>query len=169
MAENEAKSSGFLTNIVLEIVQSPLNIALVCLIGVLVYKIVKSRQDVPISRPPEPTLPKLKKRDFTVEELKKYDGTQEDGRVLVAVNGTVYDVTRGKHFYGPGKDDKSSHHDDVMSFYLRGAVRGFRRPGRLQGTGHVLRVGENRRVRRSERFEYHGNGLGQRMGSTVQR
>ncbi|KAJ3658201.1 hypothetical protein Zmor_009955 [Zophobas morio] len=102
MAENEAKSDGFLTNIVLEIVQSPLNVALVCLIGFLVYKILKSRQDVPTSKASEPELPKLKKRDFTVEELKKYDGTQEDGRVLVAVNGNVYDVTKGKRFYGPG-------------------------------------------------------------------
>lgn len=31
-----------------------------------------------------------------------YDGTQPDGRVLVAVNGNVFDVTRGKKFYGPG-------------------------------------------------------------------
>lgn len=47
-------------------------------------------------------LPKLKK-DFTVQELKAFDGNQEDGRVLVAVNGNVYDVTKGKRFYGPGK------------------------------------------------------------------
>ncbi|GLV37110.1 membrane steroid binding protein [Carabus blaptoides fortunei] len=49
----------------------------------------------------EPELPKLR-RDFTVEELKKYDGRTHDGRVLVAVNGNVYDVTKGKRFYGPG-------------------------------------------------------------------
>lgn len=102
MVEEEPKSGGFLTNLVLEIVQSPLNIALVCLIAVLVYKIVKSRQNVPTFEPPEPELPKLKKSDFTVEELAKFDGTQEDGRVLVAVNGNVYDVTKGKRFYGPG-------------------------------------------------------------------
>lgn len=47
-------------------------------------------------------LPKLKK-DFTVQELKAFNGNQEDGRVLVAVNGNVYDVTKGKRFYGPGK------------------------------------------------------------------
>lgn len=93
---------GILTSIILEIVQSPLNISLVLLIVFLVYKIVKSRQDDRRFPPPAPELPKMKKRDFTVEELKKYDGTQEDGRVLVAVNGNVYDVTRGKRFYGPG-------------------------------------------------------------------
>ena len=39
---------------------------------------------------------------MTLEQLKKYDGTDEEGRVCVAVNGKVFDVTRGKKFYGPG-------------------------------------------------------------------
>lgn len=108
MAEEEAstlpttESGGILTALVLEIVQSPLNLALVAVIALLVYKIFKSRQPTRSPSPPEPELPKLRK-DFTVEELKKFDGTQEDGRVLVAVNGNVYDVTRGKRFYGPGE------------------------------------------------------------------
>lgn len=103
MAENVSESGNILTSILSEIIESPLNIALVCLIGVLVYKIVKSRTHVPYASTPEPTLPKLKKKDFTVQELSKYDGTQEDGRVLIAVNGNVYDVTKGKRFYGPGE------------------------------------------------------------------
>lgn len=103
MAEHSSNSGGFLSNIVYEILGSPLNIALVIVIAILIYKIVKSRQLVPSPQPEEPPLPKLKKRDFTVEELKKYDGNGEDGRVLVAVNGNVYDVTKGKRFYGPGK------------------------------------------------------------------
>lgn len=69
----------------------------------LVYKIIKTRigekQEI---KPPEPELPKLR-RDFTVTELREYDGNGKDGRVLIAVNGTVYDVTKGKRFYGPGK------------------------------------------------------------------
>ena len=48
-------------------------------------------------------MPPMKKQDFTLQQLKKYDGTGEDGRILVAVNGKVYDVTKGKRFYGPGK------------------------------------------------------------------
>lgn len=88
----------------------------------LIYKIFKSKNQartVPQDRgefkildfcyvfdtlifPLEPDLPKLR-RDFTVEELQPFDGNGEDGRVLVAVNGTVYDVTKGKRFYGPGK------------------------------------------------------------------
>lgn len=87
----------------LEIVQSPVNLALVILIVFLVYKIMKSRRNDTTLPPPPPELPKMKKRDFSVEELRKYDGNGEDGRVLVAVNGNVYDVTKGKRFYGPGK------------------------------------------------------------------
>lgn len=102
MAVEAQVPGGVITSIVLEIICSPLNIALVSLIAFFIYKIIKSRQSVPVLHTPEPQLPKLR-RDFTVQELKKYDGTGEDGRVLVAVNGNVYDVTRGKKFYGPGR------------------------------------------------------------------
>lgn len=52
----------------------------------------------------EPTeLPPMKKRDFTVTELREYDGVKNE-RILLAVNGKVFDVTnRGKDFYGPSK------------------------------------------------------------------
>lgn len=36
------------------------------------------------------------------EDLKSYDGTDEDGPILIAVNGDVYNVWKGRHFYGPG-------------------------------------------------------------------
>jgi membrane-associated progesterone receptor component len=97
----DAGSSSLISSIVTEIVTSPLNLALVFVIIFLIYKIFKSSNSTPTPAPPEPKLPKLR-RDFTVEEMKNYDGTQPDGRVLVAVNGNVYDVTKGKRFYGPG-------------------------------------------------------------------
>lgn len=82
---------------------SPLNLVLIAIIVYLVYKIIKSNfeSEVTVAAPP-PSLPKLKK-DLTVAEIKKYDGTQPDGRVLLAVNGIIFDVTKGKRFYGPGK------------------------------------------------------------------
>ncbi|XP_049862260.1 membrane-associated progesterone receptor component 1-like [Schistocerca gregaria] len=95
------EESGFLSSLIWEILKSPINIALVGIISYLVYKIIKSRQKVHEPVHIEPELPKLR-RDFTVEELRKYDGTGPDGRILVAVNGNVYDVTKGKRFYGPG-------------------------------------------------------------------
>lgn len=96
-----AEQLGFLTSVVNEIIYSPLNLVLVGVITFLVFKILRSRQQPAAAPAPEPELPRLRK-DFTVGELRQFDGTQADGRVLVAVNGTVYDVTKGKRFYGPG-------------------------------------------------------------------
>ncbi|EDX01851.1 membrane-associated progesterone receptor component 1 [Drosophila yakuba] len=96
--------SSFLGNILREILYSPMNLALLAIICFLVYKIVRDRTEVPsvgVAKPSEPQLPKLR-RDFTVKELRQYDGNQPDGRVLIAVNGIVYDVSKGRRFYGPG-------------------------------------------------------------------
>lgn len=81
---------------------SPLNLVLVAVIVYLIYKIIQSKFESEVTAtPPPPPLPKIRK-DLTVAELKKFDGTQADGRVLLAVNGVIFDVTRGKRFYGPG-------------------------------------------------------------------
>ncbi|KAI8439941.1 hypothetical protein MSG28_001392 [Choristoneura fumiferana] len=65
------------------------------------YILLKRRFAKPTGMSSEPQLPKMRK-DMTIEELRKYDGTQPDGRVLVAVNGWIFDATRGRRFYGPG-------------------------------------------------------------------
>lgn len=77
-----------------------INIFLVAVIVFLIYKILWGQQ-TPNLPPPEPELPKMKKRDFTVEELRAFDGNGPDGRILIAVNSKVFDVTKGKRFYGP--------------------------------------------------------------------
>lgn len=100
-AAGEEEQVGFMTSVMNEILHSPLNLLLVLIITILVYKIFRSQKQPAAGPPPEPELPRLR-RDFTVAELLQYDGKQPDGRVLVAVNGSVYDVTKGKRFYGPG-------------------------------------------------------------------
>ncbi|EFN79935.1 membrane-associated progesterone receptor component 1 [Harpegnathos saltator] len=103
-AANQAQDSQeqqYLSSFISEIVRSPLNLALVAVIAVLVYKIVKNKTRTEEPVPEVKKLPKLR-RDFTIEELTTYDGKGPDGRILVAVNGNVYDVTRGSKFYGPG-------------------------------------------------------------------
>ncbi|WKX98874.1 hypothetical protein Q1695_014056 [Nippostrongylus brasiliensis] len=45
-------------------------------------------------------VPPLPKQDMTLEELRKYDGVQDE-HILFALNGTIYDVTRGSSFYDP--------------------------------------------------------------------
>ncbi|XP_066528261.1 membrane-associated progesterone receptor component 2 isoform X2 [Hoplias malabaricus] len=44
-------------------------------------------------------LPKMSRRDFTLEQLREYDG-EHNPRILIAVNMKVFDVTSGRKFYG---------------------------------------------------------------------
>lgn len=82
-------------------IYSPVNIVLTALILFLAYKIYSKFSKSP-AEAAVAELPKLRK-DMTVAELRQYDGTQPDGRVLVAVNGWIFDATRGRRFYGPGE------------------------------------------------------------------
>lgn len=109
MAEEEGSevTSGGLFQ---EIFTSPLNLTLLSLCLFLLYKIFRGDKPPDLGEV-EPPLPKLKKRDFTLAELKPYDGLQ-DPRILMAVNGKVFDVTRGKKFYGPGNYWGNGHRAD---------------------------------------------------------
>ena len=98
-----SSDSNFVAKFFTELVSSPLNLALLGICGFLLYKIFVGKRREESGPPPEPQLPPLKKRDFTLEQMREYDGRGPEGRVLVAVNGKVFDVTRGKRFYGPGK------------------------------------------------------------------
>jgi hypothetical protein len=51
---------------------------------------------------PAAALPRMKKRDFSLEQLRQFDGSRTP-RILLAVNGKVFDVTKGSKFYGPGE------------------------------------------------------------------
>lgn len=87
-----------------ELTGSYINLALFAAILYLLYKIFRPDEPTP-STPVEPELPPMKKRDFTLKQLGELGtgvGEQGEGRVLVAVNGKVFDVTKGKRFYGPG-------------------------------------------------------------------
>ncbi|XP_041454832.1 membrane-associated progesterone receptor component 1-like [Lytechinus pictus] len=83
-----------------ELFLNPINLGLLSVCGYLLYKIVRGNRTPP--EPPQPpSLPKMKRRDFKVSELTEYDGIKNEGRILVAVNGKVFDVSRGRKFYGP--------------------------------------------------------------------
>lgn len=49
---------------------------------------------------------------MTLQQLRQYDGTGEHNRVCVGVNGKIFDVTRGKKFYGPGESCVGCSDDD---------------------------------------------------------
>lgn len=95
-----------------DIITSPLNVCLVALICYFSYKLLKKDSGSLGSSSSDKShggaggkkrrqLDPMPKRDFTLEELKFYDGVQSDGRILIAVLGQVFDVSRSYEFYGP--------------------------------------------------------------------
>jgi membrane-associated progesterone receptor component len=51
---------------------------------------------------PHEPLPAAEERDYTLSEIAAYDGSDPARPLLIGIRGHVYDVTRGRAFYGPG-------------------------------------------------------------------
>jgi len=75
---------------------TPVNLVLLSLFVYLCYNRLR-----PSAPPTIHTAEPLVFKTFTPRTLEKYDG-RGDPRVLLAVEGKVFDVTAGKNFYGPG-------------------------------------------------------------------
>ncbi|KAM6124975.1 membrane-associated progesterone receptor component 1 [Phoenicopterus ruber ruber] len=100
-AEEAAATAAEGGGLLLEIVSSPLNLSLLGLCLFLLYQILRGeRPAAPPDEADPPPLPKMKRRDFTLAQLQLYDGVR-DPRILMAINGKVFDVTRARKFYGP--------------------------------------------------------------------
>ena len=81
---------------------APVQIGLLIFVVFIIRRLIISKRKVDDDGLyKEPELPSLGKRDFTLEELKPYNGVEKE-HILVAVNGKVFDVSKGKSFYGPG-------------------------------------------------------------------
>ena len=50
---------------------------------------------------PRAPLPEAEERDYLLSELAAYDGSDPAKPLLIGIRGQVYDVTRGRDFYGP--------------------------------------------------------------------
>lgn len=90
-----------LSTLVDQLKTNPLNWAL---FAVFLY-VLRSYLSASAPTVPEPKHPEtIVFRDYTPIELQVYTGRQDNdrGRILMAVNGNVYDVTRGRNFYGQG-------------------------------------------------------------------
>ncbi|XKL61790.1 hypothetical protein PGB90_001623 [Kerria lacca] len=97
MTGNSIETVGTISNLSSYLV----NFALLGVIFYLLWKIFGNQNSYEKPVNITPGLPPMKKRDFTLEELKEYNGIKGEGRILIAVNGNVFDVTKGKSFYGP--------------------------------------------------------------------
>ncbi|PIO71819.1 cytochrome b5-like Heme/Steroid binding domain protein [Teladorsagia circumcincta] len=74
---------------------------LLALLVVLFWRWLRRRGEPEVTQPKPPTVKPLPKQDMSLKELRKYDGVQDE-HILFALNGTIYDVSRGRNFYGPG-------------------------------------------------------------------
>ncbi|KAH8328480.1 hypothetical protein KR067_009877, partial [Drosophila pandora] len=97
--------------------QTPTNVTLLVVSALVFYKVVgltRRRHRLPrdqqaLGSDPIRSDIKLKlggglpaiRSDFTVSELREFDGSRPDGRILVAINFNVYDVSKSPHYYGP--------------------------------------------------------------------
>lgn len=90
---------------------TPVNTALLIYILYSFQKIVfppiSTPQDVPhefkkgYSWMPKYHAPTVLFQTYTPKTLTVFDG-ENGGRILLAINGIVFDVTAGRNFYGPG-------------------------------------------------------------------
>ncbi|XP_017025554.1 uncharacterized protein t-cup [Drosophila kikkawai] len=62
----------------------------------------KRKDPVSPSLPTPNQLPELKDIKLTLDELMEYDGTRQDGRILVALKGLIYDVSSDVLQFGLG-------------------------------------------------------------------
>jgi membrane-associated progesterone receptor component len=92
----------------------PVNTGLLLYILYLLQRIILPPASLPRTPPtefkggyswmPRTHAPSVLFTTYTPRSLSKYSGHAHDGgRILLAIAGTVFDVTAGRGFYGPGK------------------------------------------------------------------
>ena len=90
----------------------PINTALLLYTLYILQRIIVPSTTVPRKAPtefkagyswmPRAHPPTILFTTYTPRTLVKFDG-KDGGRILLAIAGTVFDVTAGRGFYGPGK------------------------------------------------------------------
>ena len=95
-----------LQRLIHDIWASPINLILAVLIVCLLVKLVllKRKPSASASQKQTPVqLPKMPKTDLTVPQLRGYNGIESGGRILTAIYGDIFDVSKRSDLYGIGK------------------------------------------------------------------
>ncbi|KAF9132351.1 hypothetical protein BGX30_012699 [Mortierella sp. GBA39] len=79
---------------------NPVNWVLAAVLGYISYNYFTS-STAPPPPAPRPKHAALVFREYTPKDLEPFNGSTPETRILMAVKGNVYDVTRGRNFYGP--------------------------------------------------------------------
>lgn len=72
---------------------------LALIIGYLLKQILTPPPPPP---PPRPKPKPIELKEFSKDELKKFNGEQPATPIYLALKGKIYDVSRARSFYGPG-------------------------------------------------------------------
>ena len=84
---------------------------------------------------PRTPRPEAEERDYHLDELAAYDGSDPAKPLLLAIRGYVYDVTRGRDFYGPGGPYEMFAGKDCTRALAKGAFDEELFTGDLEGLG----------------------------------
>ncbi|CAF3240212.1 unnamed protein product [Rotaria socialis] len=99
------KVIALIQRLLYDIWSSPVNLLLSILIICLLVKLFllkrNSLKNASRNQAQVP-LPKMPKCDLTVSELRGYNGIESNGRILTAVYGDIFDVSRRSDLYGIG-------------------------------------------------------------------
>jgi len=82
---------------------SPTNLILTLVCIYLIYKIFFQSSETTYIGETKTYPAPLPKHDMTLSELRQYDGKNEEGRICIAINRKIFDVSKGDRFYGPNK------------------------------------------------------------------
>lgn len=100
------KLIGLLQRLLNDIWTSPINLVLTILIVCLLVKLLLVKRK-PSSNSSQKRvsaqLPKMPKIDLTVQQLRGYNGIESNGRILTAIYGDIFDVSKRSDLYGLGK------------------------------------------------------------------
>lgn len=86
------------------------NVAVLTLCFIVIFYLMKKRDENAQKKEREKALAaaakdneKVVEKPYSLKELREYDGSDENKPILLAVNYKVFDVTKGKDFYGKSK------------------------------------------------------------------
>jgi len=81
---------------------APVQVVILCItvIAIRAFLSTLRKKNEEVEEEVRKVLPPMEKRDFKLDELKPYNGV-ENSRILIAVNGKVFDVSKGHNNYGP--------------------------------------------------------------------
>ena len=89
----------FIETLLVQLQENPLNWFISGFLVYVVYSyFTPPPYNLPIAKHPETTI----FREYTPMQLREYDGRTPQTKIYMGVCGKVYDVTRGRNFYGPG-------------------------------------------------------------------